>query len=69
MNINYFKNTILSVLGLFMAFSAISMNKVVPDDEMHYSTLHTTAGISSDWYNSNMHYVYNREDLVYITHP
>ena len=33
------------------------------------SSLHTTSGISTDWYNSNMQYVYDREDLVYITHP
>lgn len=34
-----------------------------------HSSLHTTSGIYSDWYNSNIQYVNDREDLVYITHP
>ena len=34
-----------------------------------YSSLHTTSGISSDWYDSDIQYIYGREDLVYITRP
>ena len=32
------------------------------------SSLHTTSGISSDWYNANQ-YIYDRQDLIYITKP
>ncbi len=60
MNINYFKNTILSVLGLFLAFSAISMNKVVPDDEMpdNYVSVNVEEETSSNPHRSTIHCVY-----------
>lgn len=31
------------------------------------SSLHTTSGVSTDWFDANYQYKYDRDDLIYIS--
>lgn len=33
----------------------------------NYSSLHTTSGVASDWFDANFQYKYDRDDLIYVS--